>query len=272
MDEEVHLKPQSVMEEELGPELEEIIRSQKSLQNLSPVSSRRSSERWDPPLDLRVIRPCAVDLRELWKLTGQPTPPGIAASLGPRRPILLNHLVTPFAADGNPPGRVWGLGYEFVAHGIEASTVSVVPDNEVMKIAEVGQKVDLGLELGGRVGIPGEALKQMELGPTVSLSGASIRAATDQRFQFTVEMNITLRKVLGAGVGIGGAQWKLYRQNEPLDQPHTLLQTILVPEKATSIRCTVKTWAKQAGLFGTRWGARFWQYPDQEFKISLVGS
>jgi hypothetical protein len=109
------------------------------------------------------------------------------------------------------------------------------------------------------------------LGPLVTLSGASVRASTDQSFQFSVGLSITLRKVVGAPVGIGGAMWKLYRQDEPLDQPHALLQTVLVPEDATSIRCTVKTWAKQAGILGTRWGARFWKYDDQQFEISLMG-
>lgn len=272
MSNEVCLHPQAATEQDLDEPLEEIIHAQEKLASMFQVSSRGLRGNWDPPFDLRVLRPRAIDLRKLWRLTKQPEPPGIAASLGSRRPILLNHLITPFPNDGSVPGRVWGLGYEFVTHDLDASTVSVVPDDEVMEIGKVGQSIDLGLELGGKVGIPEVGLPQTSTGPTVSLSGASLRAATNQRFQFALEMRITLRKVIGAGVGIGGAQWKLYRQNEPIDQPHPLLQTILIPEDAKSIRCTIKTWAKQAGILGTRLGARFWPYQDQEFEISLTGS
>jgi len=271
MSNEVCLHPQTATEQDLDGPLKEIIQAQEQLESMCPVSALDLRADWDPPFDLRVLRPRAIDLRKLWRLTKQPEPPGIAASLGARRPILLNHLVTPFPIDGSIPGRVWGLGYEFVVHDLDASTVSVVPSDEVMEIGKVGQSVDLGLELGGKVGIPSVELPQTS-GPTVSLSGASLRASTNQRYQFALEMRITLRKVIGAGVGIGGAQWKLYRQNEPIDQPHALLQTILVPEDAKSIRCTVKTWAKQAGFLGTRVGARFWPYQDQDFEVDLTAS
>jgi hypothetical protein len=269
-DDEVQLRPQAETEQALDTDLKQLLLARESLESLSPISERGGSDEWDAPFDLRVLRPRAIDLRKLWQLTGQSEPPGIAATLGARRPILINHVVTPFPVDGRAPGRVWGLGYEFVAHDIDANTVSVVPDDEVMEIAKVGQSVDLGLELGGKIGIADAALQHAGLGPTISLSGASLSAATSQRFQFALEMRITLRKVVGAGVGIGGAQWKLYRQNEPIDQPHTLLQTVLVPEAARSLRCSVKTWAKQGGRLGTGWGARFWPYPDQAFDISLA--
>src|SRR5262249_37186241 len=104
---------------------------------------------------------------------------------------------------------------------------------------KIGQNLDLGLELGGKLGVPDEVLQSLAVGPAVSLTGASVRATTSQRFQFAVEIKVTLRKVVGAGVGVGGAMWKLYRQNEPLDKPHVLLQTVLVPETARSISCTV---------------------------------
>jgi hypothetical protein len=267
---EVQLQPEKGTEAELDQELNKIIRAKQVVEYMSPVSAYGTGDEWDAPFDLRVLRPRAVDLRKLWQLTGQSEPPGIAATLGSRRPLLINHVLTPFPVDGRTPGRVWGLGYEFVAHDIDANTVSVVPDDEVMEIGKVAQSVDLGLELGGKVGIPAVALPQTNMGPTVSLTGASLRAATSQQFQFALQLRITLRKVIGAGVGIGGAQWKLYRQNEPIDQPHPLLQTLLVPEEARSIRCTIKTWAKQAGRLGTSWGARFWPYPDQEFEINLA--
>jgi hypothetical protein len=127
------------------------------------------------------------------------------------------------------------------------------------------------VELGGHIGVPKEALTLLAAAPAVSLTNASLHASTSQQFQFSLHMNLTLRKAVGAGFGVGGAQWKLYRQDERLDRPHTLLQTLLVAEGTKSIRCTVRSWAKQAGFLGTRLGAKFWQYPDQTFDISLDG-
>lgn len=96
-------------------------------------------------------------------------------------------------------------------------TVAVAPSNEVYKIADVGQSVVLGIDVGGKFGVT-----ETPLGTNVGL-----RASTSQRFQFEVSMAITLRKVVGAPVGIGGAAWKMFRQNEPLDQAHNLLQLVL---------------------------------------------
>lgn len=226
---------------------------------------------WDEPFDLRVNRPRAIDLRKLWALTKQPEPPGITASLGPNIPILVEHVITPFPVNGKAPGKVWALGYEFVPHDVDANTVSVMPNDEVVEIGKIGQEVDFGIELGGKIGVPDSALTALAAAPAVSLTNASLRASTNQRFQFSLQMKLTLRKVVGAGFGVGGAQWKLYRQDEAIDKPHALMQTLLVAEGTKSIRCTVRSWAKQAGFLGTRLGAKFWQYPDQTFEISLAG-
>ncbi|HUS29393.1 MAG TPA: hypothetical protein VMZ53_12830, partial [Kofleriaceae bacterium] len=201
----------------------------------------------------------------------QAEPPGITASLGPRIPILLQHVITPFPVDGKAPGKVWGLGYEFEPHDVDANTVSVAPDDEVLKIGQIGQEVEMGVELGGKIGVPQGALSALAAAPAVSLTNASLRASTSQSFQFSLHLKLTLRKLVGAGFGAGGAQWKLYRQDEPIDKPHTLLQTLLVAEGTKSIKCSVRTWAKQAGFLGTSLGAKFWPYPDQAFEISLAG-
>lgn len=226
---------------------------------LHPISARGGGDDWDAPFDLRVARPRAVDLRALWAATGEKEPPDIAAALGPNRPILLTHVVTPFPKDGRSPARVWALGYELVAHDANANTVSVVPSTEEYKAGELGQSVEVGIDLGGRVG-------SSEVVPGID---ASIRAVTNQKFQFNASIRISLRKVMGAPVGTGGAVWKMFRQNEPLDQPHTLLQTVLVGPKTRTLRCTLKTWATQAGFLGTSLGARFWPYEDQEFEVAL---
>lgn len=227
---------------------------------LREISERGGGEDWDAPLDLRVARPRATDLRAVWEASGAPLPPQLAGALGAMRPILLTHCVTPFSTDGHSPGRVWGLGYDFVAHDVDANTVAVAPSNDVMTVAKVGQLISLGIDAGGQFGIASDVIERT----------FGVRASMRQQVQFEVSLTITLRKVIGAAVGIGGAQWKMYRQNEPLDQPHTLLQLVLVPDSAERMRCTVKTWAKQAGWLGTGWGARFWPYADQSFEITLA--
>jgi hypothetical protein len=224
----------------------------------------------DTRFDLRVARPQAVDLRKLWDLTGQPVPPEISAALGPRVPILLSHVLTPFPPNGRSPGGVWGLGYEIVVNGIEANTQSVVPNDEVVTAVTVNNETQLGLGLGGGLKIPDQVIKTLQQAPSISLTGAEVTATTNWNFQFAVKLAITFRKVLGAPVGVGGAKWQMFRQDEPLDKPHALLQTILVEEGTKSIPCTIKTWAKQAGWLGTGWGAKFFPYPDTDFTISLA--
>jgi hypothetical protein len=228
-------------------------------------------EEWDSAIDLRVMRPRAVDLRKYYELTGNPIPPAIEASLGPNIPILINHVVTPFSEDGRSPVKVWGLGYEFIVENAEGNTVSVLPSDETLKVAEIDQEMNLGLQIDGGVGIPKKALEIIEEVPAFSLTNAKLEASTDQKFQLSLHMTISLRKVVGAPVGAGGAQWKMYRQDEKLDKPHTLLQTILIDSKTENIQCRIKTWAKQAGWLGTGWGAKFWSYKDQIFDISLAG-
>ncbi len=264
----IQLSPGPVLEEEVADqELIRLLKQRHATRNIAPISALPDAD-WDAPFDLRVMRPRAVDLRKLWQLTGKREPPEIAATLGPRRPILLNHAVTPFPVDGQRPGGVWGLGYEFIPHEIDASTVSVVPSNEVLQIGTVGSRVELGLDLSGKIAVPDKLLAAGS-GLSVALTGASLHAATHLSFQFGLQLHITLRTIIGAPVGVGGAQWKFYRQNEPLDQCHPLLQTLLVPEDAQSIHCTIRTWAKQA-----RWlrKERFWPYADQVFEISLASS
>lgn len=271
--EEVTLSPGPAQEVEADPYLERLVRSRQALESLETARTRGvrgGGEDWDAPFDLRVMRPRAVDLVKLWTLWGKSVPDTIAATLGPRRPILLNHVVTPFAKDGHAPGGVCSLGYEIVLHGVDANTVSVVPNDEVLKIGKVGEKVELGLDLGGSVSIPGAALGTTAGAAAFSLQSAKLRAAAGFDVQFAVELSWTLRKVLGAPVGEGGAQWKMYRQDEPLDRPHSLLQTLVVSGGDT-MRCTIKTWATKAGFLGTRFGAKFWAYEDQEFTISLAG-
>jgi hypothetical protein len=228
-------------------------------------------EKWDKPIDLRVIRPQATDLRKFWALTNYPIPPIIEAQLGPKIPVLLNHLITPFSADGAGPIKVWALGYEFIPEDADLNTISVLPNDEVLKIAELKNEVEVGLQLGGAVGIPESALKILKNVPALSLNGAKLEATTNSVFHLSLHFGISSRKVVGAPVGAGGALWKMYFQDERLDKPHALFQTMVVTPGTKHIKCTIRSWAKQAGWLGNNWGARFWTYEDQKFEISLEG-
>src|SRR5262249_33869108 len=159
----------------LDPELLEIA-ERNAATSRSPISTSGGSNDWDAPFDLRVARPRAVDLRALWAKENRPEPAELAAALGPKRPILLTHVVTPLPRNGEVPARVWGLGYEIVILGADADTVSVAPSNEVFKIADLGQSVDLGIDFGGRFGIAKEPPG----------TGMALRAMMSQRFHFQV--------------------------------------------------------------------------------------
>ncbi|MCE9667543.1 hypothetical protein LY474_06915 [Myxococcus stipitatus] len=210
-----------------------------------------------------------MDIEKLWALNQTKPHPEVAAAPSGLTPVLLAHTVTAFPNDGFLPGNVFALGYEFVLHDqSRAATIAVAPSDEVLRIASIHQKVSFGVDLGGKWHYPtasggggGEVLE--------SLGGATISCSTDQRYAFDVTLDASLRKVVGAPVGVGGALWKLYRQNESLDRPFTLLQTLLLPKETVELRCTVKTWVMRAGFLGTRWGAVYWPYADQDFAVML---
>jgi hypothetical protein len=270
----LHPGPVGELEWESLPDKEllaELVRAQWELESLTPISSHRGGgEDWDAPFDLRVARPRAVDLAKLWASQGGSPDAALAAAPSGMRPILLNHVITAFPRDGLPPGRVWALSYEFVLHDIpRAETVAVAPSNVLLRFGGLYQKVSLGFDLGGQLIVPDAMREAIEATSTISLSGASIALATEQRYQFEVSLDTSLRKVVGAPVGVGGALWKMYRQDEPLDAPIPLLQTLLVPADTKELRCTVQCSAVRAGLLGSRWGARFWPYADQEFTVYL---
>lgn len=270
---EVTLHPESEYEIKIedDPDFAKLVEHRTKISStFKPIGAKRGGgDDWDAPLDLRVNRPFALDLRKLWELGGQPVPSEVQAMLGTQTPVLIHHVVTPFPMDGRIPGGVWGLGYEFVNESAEANTIAVLPSDEMLKIASIGQQAEVGLNLSGGVGIPDTRIGGIANAPEIQLAGAQLKASADQTFQFSLKMSLSLRKVVGAPVGKGGALWKMYRQDEPLDRPHTLMQTVMVAQGTREISCTIKTWAKQAGFLGTRLGAKFWPYEDQEFVVSL---
>jgi hypothetical protein len=159
-----------------------------------PISVRGGGKAWDAPFDLRVRAPHATDLRDLWRAASAPLPAALAAILGPKRPILLTHSVTPFPQDSAPPARVWQLSYEFVPSIDTTRTWAVLPGSELVRVGKVGQSVGFGINAQGKV----SAREPLD-GP-----GYGIRLSTRQEFVLEASLELTLRKIVGAAVGTGG--------------------------------------------------------------------
>lgn len=233
------------------------------------LAKKEGEKVWDQPIDLRTTNPQAYDLIAYWEKSDEPIPPQISAALGHKRPVLLKHVLTPFPGDGQFPKNVWALGYEFIPHGNMLNTISVVPNDEIVKIIDITQRASLGVKLSGEIGVPEKALELIDKVPGLSLTNAKLNASTDHNYQFSLSLSLSFRKVIGGPVGTGGAVWKMYRQDERIDGSHALYQTVLLDEDVSEIGCTVKTWAKQGGWLGSSFGAELWRYDDVEFMIPL---
>lgn len=264
------LEPECVSEVDLDedPVLKELLAEAANL-GLAELSGE-GGDTAEPALNVEANRPFAVDLSQLWESQGFDVPTEIKAALGPRRPVLLHHTVTPFAGDGFIPSGIWGLGYEFRPTKLNANTVSVFPHDEALSLGELKQDLELGVGFGGELEVPQASLALDESSALVSLQGASIHASTSSTFKIGIRMKLSLRKVLGAGVGTGGAKWQMYRQDEPLEKPHVLLQTLLVPDNRREFKAEVRYWAKK-GFVGTRFFSRLYTYPAQTYIIDLRG-
>jgi hypothetical protein len=103
------------------------------------------------------------------------------------------------------------------------------------------------------------------------MTGASVYTTTDNQFSFALSLELSQLKVLAGPVGAGGARWDIYRTRERLDRFQPLVQTLFVPEDATSMNVKVHTWIKRRGKFFGLLSAREWTFPGQEFNVSLTG-
>lgn len=112
-----------------------------------PVRAAAEAEP-DDPFDFELAKPSAIDLRKLHQLLKLPLPAEIEAALGPQTPILLCHGMTPFYKGGRQPTGVWGMGYRATIEGIDAVTVSFLPESKLLQVAQIKQRVQFGLEKG----------------------------------------------------------------------------------------------------------------------------
>jgi hypothetical protein len=221
----------------------------------------------DPPYDLQSPEPRAVDLLTLWKRVGKAPDPELLASLGPNRPILLSHGITAFHKMGRRPRAIWGMGYQAtVTHG-DARTLDVTPRSEHLTVGSLEQNIRLGITLDGRIEVPAMARAAIDAIPGVGLNGASIELGADERLAFTIRYEFRVLKVQAGPLAPGGARWNLYRQDQPLDDFHPLLQTLLVPRSARTLDVEVQAWAREAGFLGP---GREWTFEPRSYRVSLA--
>jgi hypothetical protein len=162
------------------------------------------------------------------------------------------------------------MGYEVNIKDIDAATVSLAPDGETIDLGKVDQQLSLGIQLGGAIGIPDEGLELVSQIPGVSLTGAEVRATTDQSFAVAIRFSISVMKIQAGPIGAGGAKWNLYRGSQRIDLFQPLFHTLLVPEGVKELPLVTNTWLRRRGLFTNWFGVRRWDYPSQEFLVSLV--
>ena len=81
-------------------------------------------------------------------------PAEVRAARSRRRvPILVSHSLTPFYKPARAPTGVWGMGYRCEVVDGDADTIAVAPSSQVYEIAEVSQRLSLGIEAGGEISL-----------------------------------------------------------------------------------------------------------------------
>ena len=160
------------------------------------------------------------------------------------------------------------MGYEAELLDCEgARTVAYEPGNQVIKVAEVNQRIALDLSADGRLaaGVPGVA---SDAGLPLA-AGVSTAASTQQGFLLSLRVDWSAVEIQAGPIGAGGARWNIYRQTSRLDRHHRLVQTLLVPSAVTTVTIEVKTWVRRRGWFFGLFGTREWSPPPRRFPINI---
>jgi hypothetical protein len=221
----------------------------------------------EAPFDLGIPKPRAMDLRKLWKLGKKKPDPQVLAALGPSIPILLAHSVTAFPVGPRTP-RVWGIRYHSAVFGVDADTVDLQPATELLDIATVGSKVDVGVSLGGQLEVLPVAKDALNEIPGVTLNDAKVSASLDEKAAFRIRFTLSVPKVISGPDANGGAGWQLYAQDRRLEGHQALLQTLLVPKGTVALRIDVVSSVAAAGWFGPR----EWHFESESFEVALDGT
>ena len=220
------------------------------------------------PFDVEVAKPRAIDVARLYALSGRAIPDEVKAALGPARPLLLCHSVTPFHRPGRNVSSVWGLGYQSRLRDVNADTIGFQPTSAVEEVGSVEQELAFGVGAGGELSVPKEALTVGNALPGIQLEGATLSLSTHQRFALAISMTLTLRSIQAGPVGAGGVRWNIYRQKNRIDEMQALFQTLLVPKDVKILNVEVQTWVRSKGFLGI--GSKQWQSPWRAFALELA--
>jgi hypothetical protein len=252
-------------------ELDELHRAQEAL--LAPMGEAEPQPALDPdrPYDLEVVKPRAIDLRDLYKRAGKDLPDDLEATLGPQVPVLLYQGVTPFTRPGETPRGVWGLGYEVRLSDVDAATVALSPDTEVTRLGSLDSKVRVGISAGGALAPPEAALAVVNAIPGISLHNAELEATTSTEVALALHVEFSVVKVEAGPIGTGGARWNIYRVDQRVVGFQPLIQTILVPDKTRKLKVTVQPWVARRGMLFGLIGSRKFIPPPTDFEVSLEG-
>ena len=223
----------------------------------------------DCPFEMGVARPQAYDVRQLHSIIDPMTTAQANSALGPKKPVLISHSVTPFYRPNVTPTGIWGMGYEVTLHDIDASTISVFPASQMDEVARLRQDISIGLNVGGTLALTERSLDVLNEIPGLQMRGARITASSDQTFRICITMNWSTIHVQSGPVDCGGAKWNIYRTKERIDVTQTLLHTLLIPDNIISVDVTVRTWIRcpRRVFF---WNKPYqWTFPEKMFTLSL---
>ncbi|MBN1608252.1 MAG: hypothetical protein JW940_16590 [Polyangiaceae bacterium] len=232
-----------------------------------PLDDLRGPAR-DPPFDVEVVRPRAIDLRRLYALAGKSVPDDLRASLGPKRPLLVCHGLTPFHRPGARVSSIWGLGYEAQLCSPDGATVALFPESQTVRVGSLEQCVQVGIGAGGALDVPKDALELAKAVPGIKITGAELSATTSSHLGLALSLTLTLRAVEAGPVGAGGVRWNIYHHKERLDCYQALFQTLLVRDSEQQLGFRIRTWIRSHGLFGL--GAKQWISEWQDVQVPLV--
>lgn len=232
----------------------------------------RSVPQRDPqdPFEVEVAKPRLIGIEKLYALGDRKVPAHLQASLGGGTPVLVCHGMTPFYRPGQRPTGVWGMGYRSQVDELRCSPVGVFPDTRKYDVISTSQQLSFGIKLGGEIGLPEaggyELLSEVS---GITLTGASVRATTDQQFAIAVQCRFSVLEVQAGPVGAGGARWNFYRSRESVEGYQPLFQTMIVPKGIGALRFTIETWIRRSGRFFGLLKSRHWTYEPQTFDVAL---
>jgi hypothetical protein len=224
------------------------------------------------PFDLEVAAPRAVDVAKLYTLWHQEIPPTIQATLGPRFAVMLCHSLTPFYRIGRRRIGVASLGYMVTLEPQQSGcrTASLFPESKLVNFGKIDAEVQLGLDVGGELALPQEALTLANTGvPGLNIAGAKINATTNAQFGIAIHCAVSLVQVQAGPIGEGGARWNIYKAGEGMDVNHTLLQTLLVPEGTTQLHVQIDSWIREPRRFLKLFRSVEWKFPTVEYDVPL---